>query len=177
MEIREDRIAGRLPEGVAYVDIETEKVALADPVPGFPRRWRPILVGIVRDGYAYRAAGTEAELIEWATEMLAGVEVRYAATKRFDELILKGRFTHARRPPLAEPGPWPAIPKAYPFRNLGRLPAYPGRAADVASREVPASWASGDREPVWLHLLRDLAELVSEEGDAEARAWAATVLV
>jgi len=164
LEVWEVELPAELPEGVAYVDIETEKVALEDPVPGFPRRWRPFLVGIASGRTLALIAGFEAELVAEVERRLTGREVRYAATKRFDELVLTGRFTHARRAPLSEPGPWPAMAvDAVTWRNLGRLPAA-YRAEDVPSREAPEAWNDDRAGLVLVHCLRDVVELMAFDG-------------
>ncbi len=157
-------LPSELPEGVAYVDIETEKVELANPVRGFPRRWRPFLVGLASGSTLTLVAGEEAELATEVERLLAGHEVRYAATKRFDELVLTGRFTNARRAPLPEPGPWPTVAvDAATWKNLGRQPEN-DRAADVASIEAPVAWYDGRERAVLVHCLRDVAELLYAEG-------------
>jgi len=157
-------LPNELPEGVAYVDIETEKVELANPVRGFPRRWRPFLVGLASGSTLTLVAGEEAELVAEVESRLSGKEVRYAATKRFDELVLTGRFTNARRAPLPEPGPWPAVAvDAASWKNLGRQPEN-DRAADVASIEAPVAWYDGRERAVLVHCLRDVVELLMADG-------------
>ena len=157
-------LPGELPEGVAYVDIETEKVELANPVKGFPRRWRPILVGLASGSTLTLVAGEEAELAAEVENRLRGKVACYAGTKRFDELVLTGRFTNARRAPLPEPGPWPAVAiDACSWRNLGRQPEN-DRAADVASIEAPKAWYDGRERAVLVHCLRDVVELLMADG-------------
>lgn len=61
------------------------------------------------------------------------------------------------------------------LRPPGRL----ARGEDVPSRDVPAFLASGKWEPVAVHLLRDVAELIILAGnpDAECREWCERILV
>jgi hypothetical protein len=114
-------------------------------------RWSVAMAGIGRDGYVVLVddAGTEADRLGRVGELLADSgAVRYAATREFDEMICRGRFTNARR--AHEPEPYfPAVPGAddLPWLNVRYTPDVP-RGADVLSRDVPAALARGEWESV-----------------------------
>jgi hypothetical protein len=154
---------------VTCLDLETVKVPAP---PGFRmangeplrQRWSIAMAGVARDGAVYMIeGGPESERLWLLGVTLAdSPEVRYAATRQFDEMICRGRFTNARR--AHEPEPFfPAVPKAdaLPWRNLGRNLGVPiARGYDCDSRNVPALIASGTLPVVRVHLLRDVAELI-----------------
>jgi hypothetical protein len=93
----------------------------------------------------------------------------YAATRQFDEMVLKGRFTNARRAHLPRPGPWPHWPILGDFEwvNLGPIPKLSSRPDDILSKDVPTAWAKGDRASVIQHLGYDLKELRQAMNDRE----------
>lgn len=180
-------VPGTWARDVALVDLETRKV----PTDGFVmrngealrNRWRVAMAGIARGGVVFLMdeSGSEADFLAGIGARLAdAAEVRYAATREFDEMILRGRFTNARR--AHEPTAYfPAVPGAddLRWRNLGRdgVPDFP-RGADVPSRDVPAALARGDWEPVAVHLLRDVAELILvSDPDLECAGWCLRVLI
>jgi hypothetical protein len=178
-------VPGTWARGVALLDLETRKV----PAPagfrmrnGEPlrQRWSVAMAGIARGGVIFLVddAFSEEDRLAGIGERLAGApEIRYAATREFDEMVLRGRFTNARRAHAHEPF-YPAMPGAElaRWRNVRFTPDVP-RGADVASRDVPAALARGDWEPVAVHLLRDVAELIlTANPDAECRAWCLRVL-
>jgi hypothetical protein len=172
-----------MSNNVAYIDIETRKV----PAPaGFPQRlrWQVFMVGIgLWEGespavYLYDefdpetgARYSEAELLRQVREFLAenGVtELRYAATREFDEMVLRGRFTNARRAHLPRPG-WEPNLDDLPVRwvnirkNLAPTPPAPRGDWDCASRDCPAVWAAGDLERVRAHCLEDVVSMMRAE--------------
>jgi hypothetical protein len=187
-------VPGRFLPGVALLDLETEKV----PAPagfrmanGEPlrRRWSIVMAGLARDGEVVLfdvRDGREADGLADIGAWLAGAsEVVYWATREFDEMICRGRFTNARR--AHEPRPFfPAVPGAESlvWRNLLRelggarnIPTMklPRAADDAPSKGVTA--AGWDRLAV--HLLRDVAELILLVGspDPECYAWCVNVMV
>lgn len=183
------RVPGEFDGANAFVDLETAKV----PTNGFVmkngeplrNRWSVILAGVASAGYVTIYDNQEDALLEeLAEELVLADEVRYAATREFDEMVLKGRFTNARRAHEDQPF-FPALPGAegMAWRNVYHLTpllslAY-ARGEDVPSRDVPRAWARGDRTVVLVHLLRDVAELILVAGDpnAECRAWCVRVLL
>ena len=178
------QIPGSFRTGVAYLDLETAKV----PTPegyrmpsgeSLRRRWAVIAAAVARDGAVTLVDGSEAACLTALGSALKGAEVHYQATRQFDEMVCRGRFTNARRAHLPEPV-WPAVPGAerMTWVNLGVLPAAE-RGADCASRDVPMLWAKGEREVVRVHLLRDVVELVLADGepDAVCRRWCQRVML
>lgn len=184
------KVPGRWTDELVAVDFETEKV----PAPaGFRmkngealrRRWSITMAGIARDGEVVlldRGTGpgflTEFGLLSKIGAELAGAcDLIYGATREFDEMIARGRFTNARR--AHEPEPYfPAVPGAdsLPWRNVGCL-RHEGREPELSSREVTATRA-GNLELCLVHLLRDVVELILMAGypDAECEAWCRRVL-
>ena len=172
--------------GTAYLDLETRKV----PAPagfrmrnGEPlrNRWSVLMAGIASYADGIRlieSADSEESMLAAIANVIGDREAVYSATREFDEMILKGRFTNARR--AHEPVPfYPAMPgaEATEWRNLRGTPGYP-RATDVPSREVPVAATDGRIDLVLVHLLRDVCELVLADGnpDAECEAWCLDVL-
>lgn len=153
---------------VAVIDFETRKV----PTPagtthanGEPlkTRWQIFAAGIVRDGETLILhGGTETELLGRIADALRGAsEVRYYATREFDEMIARGRFTNARRAHAATPY-FPAVPGADDLnwvnvRKSVTMPERPG--AQIPSRDVPAAWKAGRRAEVLDHLRWDVETL------------------
>lgn len=171
---------------VTCLDLETVKVPTAD---GFrmrngevpKKRWSVAMAGVARDGVVYLIeGGTEAERLWLLGVTLEGSrEVRYAATRQFDEMICRGRFTNARR--AHEPEPFfPAVPEAdaLPWRNLGRNLGVPiARGYDCESKGVPDLIARGVLPVVRVHLLRDVAELIlTAHPGPIAEAWCRRLL-
>lgn len=182
-------VPGSFRSGAAYLDLETVKVAAPA---GFrmpngealKRRWSVALAGVARNGAIYLVDPEDDEAAGLAElgARLAGAEVVYAATREFDEMICRGRFTNARRAHL--PGPaFPAVPGAeeLAWRNLGSLANHLNavRGPDIPSREVPAGLTDGRRVAVLVHLLRDVAELILLDGDPDeaCRDWCEWVLL
>jgi hypothetical protein len=109
-------------------------------------------------------------------------EVAYAATRDFDEMIAKGRFTNARR--AHEPVPFfTPVPGAdqIQWRNLG--PKIPNKIAairqpDIQSESVPRFIESGHTGLVRVHLLRDVVQLIIWDGrpDEKCLSWCERVL-
>jgi hypothetical protein len=155
----------------AWIDLETEKVPLAEPFPmatGHPLKtvWQPMIIGL---GYE-RGGFLAIELsYDWQTSWPTYLrslkqyqELRYAATREFDEMVAKGRFTNARRAHLPAPGPWPHIPeRLFTWTNIKKELAAIRRSPDIASKDVPEAWNRGQPEIVLTHLIKDVVELVA----------------
>ena len=156
-----------IPEGVTWLDIETEKV-LADNSWGQKMRWRTFMAGIawVDAGYLYVGIVSDSEsgIISWLRKILKGEEVRYCATREFDEMVLRGRFTNARRAHAEKPGKWPNLnsERSITWTNIRKnaLARTWERAEDVESKDVPAVWQDGQRKLVATHCFRDVLENV-----------------
>jgi hypothetical protein len=183
-------VPGTFAEGSAFLDLETVKV----PIPSGYRmpngetlknRWSIALAGVARDGRIFLLDGEDDETTARnlvASAIFGATEVVYGATREFDEMICKGQFTNARR----AHAPAPFFPSVYgadrlDWRNVGVGKSGVYRAADVASKDVPAFLKSGEEakfEMVMIHLLRDVADLILEAGspDAECAEWCAQVL-
>jgi hypothetical protein len=180
------KVPGRFLDAVAYLDIETRKVpcrwAFPDGTP-LRRRWSAFMVGVATAGQITIVESVENEraLLTGAREAIGKADtVLYLGSRKFDEMILKGRFTYARRGPAPEPF-YPAMPDAEeltwdqyrtlpePWRSL--------RERELDSRYVPEVYA---REPdlVLIHNLRDVVWLVAAYGepDEECEAWCRKVL-
>lgn len=180
-------VPGRFDGANAYLDLETVKV----PTGGFvmkngealKNRWSVAMAGVAMNGEIAIFEGAERNLLGALGSDLAWADrVVYSATREFDEMICRGRFTNARR--AHEPEPFfPAVPGSGDFRwrnvrHLEPLSAFV-RGGDVPSRDVPAALARGDRWVVRVHLLRDVAELILLAGapDSECRTWCERILV
>jgi hypothetical protein len=130
-------------------------------------RWQCILVGIghLSGEFILINDGNERDLLKRVSEYLSGIDTIYYAAgfRDFDEMVLKGRFTNARRAHLPKPGPWPHLKDAdkYTWINLkGVACADPERYTDdIRSQDVPALWQEGKRDKVLKHLRYDLEDL------------------
>lgn len=177
-------VPGTWRAGLAVVDVETEKVLTPEGyrMPnGEPlrRRWSVTMAAAALDGMLvlYDAEGDEESLLSDLGYLLAEAEVvAYGGTREFDEMVLRGRFTNARRAHLPEPT-WPAMRGAESVRwmNVGGARSGAARDDDVASRDVPRVMMSGSEgwERCAVHCLRDAVDLILTAGepDAECRAW------
>jgi hypothetical protein len=182
-------VPGSFAAGPAFLDIETRKVLVPEGFimkNGEPlrNRWQAFLVGIARAGHIAILNNPDEKLLlrdvrgelYWHKGPIV-----YSATRQFDEMILRGRFTNARRahedapfyPHLMRPDDW-----QWDCRKPGKpLP----RGYDVRSKDVPAVWDDGDpsqRINVLVHLLRDVAELILQYGNPDhlCRIWCDAVL-
>ena len=117
-------------------------------------------------------------------EQFEGYEIRYTATREFDEMVLRGRFTNARRAHSSWAGNWSNLNELdCTWNNIRKsmLPKeYIKRGADVASKDVPATWDAGNKDVVILHNERDIIEMVLLDAEismtAELRAELAMIL-
>lgn len=176
MSVYEIAVPGRFVRGVAFLDLETEKV----PTPagfrlpsGEPlrRRWAMTLAAVARDGLLtlVDCEGSErAGLAELSDLCVDADRVVYAASRQFDEMVVRGRFTNARRAHLPR-ATWPSAAGSARWRwenvrKAGRSGAE--RGVDVASRLVPSVLRSGGDgwERCAIHCLRDACDLVLAVG-------------
>lgn len=185
------RVPGHFSDEAAFLDLETVKVPAGSVgSEGFRmksgellrKRWSAFMAGVAYDGEIRILEQTNSE-----QDFLVGVRaaignadtVVYAATREFDEMILKGRFTNARRAHENIPF-FPAMPGAYElwWRNMGVLDKG-DRTKDTDSKGVWREYNSGLRELVLIHNLRDVAELILAAGDPDetCAVWCRTVLL
>lgn len=179
------KVPGELDWSPVCLDIETEKVTLPSPLkmPNgelLRRRWAVTTVGMAVRGKIKIIDGEElAVLGEVRRQLRDETEIQYAATREFDEMILRGRFTNARRAHLPAPR-FPALSGAEQIRwkNLGRLPPVK-RGTDVESRDVPAARRDGRWCDVMVHNLRDVCELIlaGANPDAAVARWCREILM
>ncbi len=155
---------------VCWLDIETVKV---EAPAGWPNRmrWMPVMVGVGSfDCFGeFLVELFEADDLSLASEakLMAEVsaavepfgEIVYNATREFDEMILKGRFTNARRAHTSEPGSWPHLRFDGEWRNL-KSKVRIERIPDIESRLVPDAWKAGEREVIRTHCRRDVIDNV-----------------
>jgi hypothetical protein len=181
-------VPGNFPTGIAYLDLETKKVP-TNPLFTMKngeilrRRWAVFMAGVARNG--------EIRLIDGEGEegILAGItnacwgsdEVMYAATREFDEMITKGRFTNARRAHEDRPF-FPAAygAESWNWWNLGPIPddLRALRGSDLPGKGVYETFLSGREDLVMIHLLRDVATLIlmGSDYDQECERWIKRVL-
>lgn len=188
-------VPGRFNGANAFVDLETVKTPTDDFVmrngEALRARWRAAMAGVALGGEVVLLSFLNDEvagLAELGAELAYADEVVYAATREFDEMILKGRFTNARR--AHEPEPFfPVMPGAEDLtwrnvlpsareRSLGLTLTTAWRTDDIASKDVPTALLKGVRDVVLVHLLRDVVELILAAGrpDHKCRAWCERVL-
>lgn len=156
-----------LPKGVAWFDVECVKSPISHPEWGMKTRTVPVMVGVIvcdwDGGISWFQTETEEETID-LLQMLAddGIELRYAATRSYDELVVTGRWTYARRGAAEKPGPWKAVVGGK-FRNLRNVEKHAGfdREFDIASKDILEAWGKPEyMDAIRLHNLRDVLLLV-----------------
>lgn len=175
-------LPGRASDGIAYIDIETRKIEFDKQLPDgwfMKRRWSAFMIGVgTAEGIRIMATYDEPALLLAASQTIGNRVAVYAGTREFDEMILKGRFTNARRAHSREQI-YPAMPGAsgLVWKNIHRQASVTAsalnRAVDTPSKGVNETWCSGDRDLVLIHNLRDVAELIyaGQQCDAKVRAW------
>ena len=154
-----------------FVDFETAKIPVSFTRPDtgekMTRRWRVIAAGIGLDDGSVVIVDDEDEL-----DLLAkvgaffkpGERVVYCATREFDEMIARGRFTNARRAHLPE-ACFPAVPGAEDvdwvnIRKSQELSERKPSVDDLPSKDVPEAWKRGERDRVIRHLIADVEWLI-----------------
>lgn len=184
-------VPGSYREEIAYLDLETVKVPCDWTSPAgekLGRRWSVFMAGVAMNGVIeiIERTGTEEECLAGIDRAIGLADtVLYRATRKFDEMILKGRYTYARRGPAPAPF-YPALPDAEGLIWDCRRPEPDGewealRDRELMSRGLWDQWtggAPGARELVLIHNLRDIVELIGAYGepDAECEAWCRRVL-
>jgi hypothetical protein len=175
-------VPGKFDRGIAFLDIETQKVPCEYRMANgemLRRRWQCYLVGVGRDGVIRLVESVGRDEVG----LLAGVrkaigpasKVVYEATREFDEMILRGRFTNARRAHAATAF-YPAVPDAETLPWAGiRYNRKNGHVLASIRAVEPAFRGRGMR---LIHNLRDVAELIWAYGnpDAECADWCKKVM-
>jgi hypothetical protein len=156
---------------VIFLDFETAKVPCdfvrPDTGEKMSRRWRVIAAGIgFEDGsVVVLDDDDEMDLLEQISAFFKpGETVVYCATREFDEMIAKGRFTNARRAHLPE-ACFPSVPGAEDvdwvnIRKFQGLSERKPSADDLPSKDVPDAWKRGERDRVIRHLVADVEWLI-----------------
>jgi hypothetical protein len=148
-------------------------------------RWSIAMYGVALNGEIHLSSNlTEAaNLVGLGLILTMGdvKEIVYAATREFDEMIAKGRFTNARRAHEAQPFYTP-VPGAaeLPWRCLG------GKFSDevIALRgpDLPSKGIAEHIEHNWddvaVHLMRDVVSLIlmERQSDLICQDWCEHVL-
>jgi hypothetical protein len=189
--VRRIRVPGRFLEDRAFVDIETRKVPCDYTAPGgmhLGRRWSVFLIGVAREGEIVLIDSRDDErlMMQLAAEAIGDGPVVYAATRQFDEMVLRGRFTNARRAHAPAPYYPYVLPRGEELRWINvrdLVESNPGeisdnRAPDIPSRDVPEGWMDHRRDMVLVHNLRDVCELIlaAGKGNSVTRGWCKLML-
>jgi hypothetical protein len=185
-------VPGRWNYAVTCLDLETVKVPTPpnfrmDSGERLRQRWSIAMAGVACDGWiSLIGGGDETSRLEALSNLLKmREEIRYGATRQFDEMICRGRFTNARRAHQALPT-FPHVDGAeeMPWFNIGLIRAQfdgmPVRGWDCASKDVPQMIERGtaaEKQTVKVHLLRDVVELIlTASPDRECSEWCVDVL-
>jgi hypothetical protein len=181
------RVPGRFLDAIAYLDLETRKVPCRWAFPnGVPlgRRWSAFIAGVGTRGHIriVESAGDERAFLAGVREAIGKADtVLYRATNTFDEGILKGRFTYARRG-WADEAFYPAMPDAEELTWDRRKHDPRNRWQSMRERELDSRYVSvtyeRDSALVLVHNLRDVVELIGAYGEPDKRCatWCERVL-
>jgi hypothetical protein len=105
-------------------------------------------------------SGTETDLITFLSQF-EDYEIRYEATREFDEMVLRGRFTNARRAHSPYCGNWPNLDSLpITWKNLRKTQKPKSevfRKFDLLSKDVPLTWTSNPKL-VAIHCKNDVIE-------------------
>lgn len=152
-----------------WIDIETKKVDAPDGW-GYKKRWSCFMACVANfDNYNNLRVtilyGDESLLINRLKKRLDGFcQIEYSGTRQFDEMVLKGRFTNARRALSPVPGEWANLDlEPFDWKNIwNELKGKEvNRASDIESKFVPDAWKKGQTTIVLLHCLRDVLEMIA----------------
>jgi hypothetical protein len=169
---------GQLTSDV-WLDIETMKTPAPLEFP-YKLRWKPFMVsmcGLESERFwLLTIAGDEDDLIAWLRTNLDEQTVRYSATRDFDEMVLRGRFTNARAALLNDAGVWPNMDDAsinwLNIRKAINREVLMERnwQNDCLSRDVPLLWNAGLRDVVTRHCARDALQLFLADNEVKITA-------
>lgn len=179
-------VPGSFRSDLTFLDLETRKVPCDWTSPAgekLGRRWSAFLAGVTsfRRITLVESAGDEEGFLTGVREAIESPRVVYRATRKFDEMILKGRYTYARRGPAPEPF-YPAMPGADALAWTCERPDPAGFWESARSRELASADVSEmyerDSGLVLIHLLRDVCELIGAYGEPDelCEAWLYCVL-
>jgi len=167
-------VPGRFLDAIAYLDLETRKVPCRWRSPaGEPlsRRWQAFIAGVATRGHIkiVESAGDERAFLAGVRAAIGKADtVLYSSGNKFDEGILRGRYTYARRGWAPEPF-YPPMPDAEELtwdRKHGATEYTRLRERELDSRYVPERYER-DSALVLVHNLRDVAELVAGYGEPD----------
>jgi hypothetical protein len=178
-------VPGTFRDAIAYLDLETRKVPCRWHFPnGVPlsRRWMAFIAGVATAGRIriVESAGDEREFLKGVRAAIGHADtVLYSSKNKFDEGILKGRFTYARRG-WADEAFYPPMPGADSLdwdRRSGETLYTRLREVELDSRYVPSVYER-DSALVLVHNLRDVVAMIAGYGepDAECEQWCRRVL-
>jgi hypothetical protein len=157
------------PASVTWIDIETVKVRMPDG----RLRWNPVVIGTAFDfagQWRFDLAfnfETDADWVDWLGSIRANSShMIYAATRSFDEMVLKGRFLNARRPFFSKrPDGWPGIDDdLFTWENTAKTMATgpdmtARRGPDIRSRDIPKIWPKRENDTL-IHCWRDVVDIL-----------------
>jgi hypothetical protein len=180
-------VPGRFLDAIAYLDLETRKVPCRWVFPSgekLGRRWSAFIAGVATRGSIkiVESAGDERAFLAGVRAAVGKADtILYRATNTFDEGILRGRYTYARRGWAPEPF-YPAMPDADTLtwdrrKHDPRNPWQAMRERELDSRYVSVTYER-DSALVLVHNLRDIVELIGAYGepDAKCEKWCKRVL-
>lgn len=178
IEIKLGKIIGVDPK-MSIIDIETKKISIDHfKMPNgelLKKIWEPTMIGTC---YIFENELCASVVFEWEDcdwrftfdRLRENCKILYYdATREFDEMICKGRFTNARRAHLPIPGPWKHLSnKMFDWINVRYYSnVHIKRSKDIPSKEI-ASWdgCSDDSrtEIIIVHCLRDVIQTYGEMG-------------
>ncbi|HWI68652.1 MAG TPA: hypothetical protein VNS88_09755 [Nitrospiraceae bacterium] len=186
-------VPGWFKDGYSFLDIETRKVKL--PEPGFymrnggllKMRWQVFMAGVARNRQItlIEHADSEGIILDRIGELVHGSRIigYSAGSRQFDEMVLKGKFTNARRAhelvsfypfmPCAEDMDWVNY-----HRGIRSNINVQCRLPDIESKDVPRAEQDGRIDLVLVHMLRDVAEVILDSGyhDSMCGKWCKDVL-
>lgn len=159
-----------LPRGIAWFDVECVKKPISHPEWALKTRTVPVMVGVIVCDFegkiSWRQTETEDETIDLLQKLANdGYELRYSATRSYDELVVTGRWLYARRGAAEKPGPWKAVVGGK-FWNIRKVENHIGfdREFDIASKDILEAWGKPEyMDAIRLHNLRDVLLLVMSD--------------
>ena len=186
-------VPGWFKDDYSFLDIETRKVRL--PEPGFymrnggllKMRWQVFMAGVARNQKItlIEHADDEGDILDRIGELVHGSSIigYSAGSRQFDEMVLKGKFTNARRAHELVPF-YPFMPWAEDMdwvnyhRGIRSNINIQCRQRDVESKDVPLASHDGRIGLVLVHILRDVAEVILDSGyhDSMCGKWCEDVL-
>ena len=184
-------VPGTFADDEAFLDIETRKVPVGRPFKmrngeTLRMRWQVFMAAVARSQeiILIEHAKSEDVILDRIAELVAPYRIiGYSAGRReFDEMVLKGKFTNARRAHELQPF-YPAMPGAEDFTWINyrrgiRSNVTDQRLPDVESAQVPLAAEDGRMPQVLVHMLRDVVEVILDCGlhDSICKTWCENVI-